>query len=216
MLFRLLPLLGRAIIIAAVAVALWWVYSLLQRPAAPETATTIQTGPVVLEQIRRVNKQIFIEQYLTVDVRYEETPASWFDVYRQLGIKQGFVMLLRGTVPAGVDLKQMREDAIWVSADGRRVQLALPPPRIFEENLSIDRQNSILLAEQDNCPDFLCPESNLQTYWSTIEPEAVDKLQAAALEAGILDQAAEEAREYYENLLYKLGFDEVRVIVQGY
>lgn len=214
MLFRLLPLLGKAIIIAAVAVALWWVYSLLQRPAAPETATTIQTGPVVLEQIRRVNKQIFIEQYLTVDVRYEETPASWFNTYQTLGIKQGFVLLLRGTVPAGIDLKDMDENAIWVSADGRRAQIVLPPPRIFE--VSIDEQHSLLLAEQDSCPDFLCPQSNLQAYWSTIGTEAKGKLEAAALEAGILDQAAEEAREYYENLLYKLGFDEVRVIVQGY
>jgi hypothetical protein len=125
------------------------------------------------------------------------------------------VVLVRGRVPAGFDLQQLDENDIWVSSDGRRAQLTLPPPMIFEDNVSIDFENSRVLAQSDSCPNFLC-EDNLNALQSQAMPEAVGLLVEAAQENGILDDAARDGKAYYEQLLRSLGFEEVRVIVPGY
>ena len=58
-----------------------------------DTKVTIIDGAAVVESIKQVNKQIFIEHYNVVDVDYTEAPTGWL---RVLPIKQTFVVLLRG------------------------------------------------------------------------------------------------------------------------
>lgn len=180
-------------------------------PPSPPTPT-VTSKAVVLEAIRNVNKQIFIEHYLMVDVQYQDAPASWLDKI----IRQKMIVLVRGRVPAGFDMDKVTEDDIWVSSDGRRVQLTLPPPQIFEDNVSLDLERSRILTVSDTCPDFLCPQGTLEAYQETVLPEAKRLLIQAAGENGILPQAARDGKLYYENLLRSLGFDEVRVVVSGY
>jgi hypothetical protein len=166
----------------------------------------------VLEAIKSVNKQVFIEHYNMVDVEYTEVPQGWVSA---LGLKQEFIVLVRGRVPAGFDLQQLSEDDIWVSPDGTRAQLTLPPPIIFEDNISIDFENSRVLAQSDSCPSFLC-EDNLNALQGEVLPAAQGLLIDYAQENGILDQAARDGKAYYEQFLRSLGFEEVRVIVSGY
>jgi hypothetical protein len=210
-----LRIIGNAMIIAACGIVIWTGYTLMQPRPEPEKKTVIQVGPAILEQIKHVNQQIFVKHYISVDVTYEETPASWFDLYNKIGIKQNFVMLIRGNVPAGFDLSELTEKDIWVSKDGRRVQVTLPAPYIMEDALQIDTEHSRLLAKTDLCPNFLCT-TDIEAYQTIIEPEARKKLIAAAQEAGILKQAAEDGRAFYQKLLNGLGFAEVRVVVRGY
>jgi len=78
----------------------------------------VQSSASVLEGIRHVNKLILIEHYNAVDITYTEAPENWT---KMLGLKQEFVVLVRGRVPAGFDLAQLQEDDIWVSEDGKAV-----------------------------------------------------------------------------------------------
>ncbi|GAB4124010.1 MAG: DUF4230 domain-containing protein [Roseiflexaceae bacterium] len=182
---------------------------------APKQNINVQISPVLIEEIKRVNKQIFVEQYSSVDITYNEAPASWGNLLEQIGIRQQFIVILRGRVPAGFDLSELSEDDIWVSADGTRAQITLPAPKIFTENVSIDSERTRVFAESDACPDFLC-STDLQAYTQQIEPEGRARLIQAAEESGILRQAAIEGKLYYERLLNQLGVTEVRVIVEGY
>jgi len=176
-----------------------------------DTRTTIVTSQAVVESIRRVNKQIMIEHYNTVDIDYSEAPEGWL---RVLPIEQNFVLLLKGRVPAGFDLSTLSEADVWISSDGERVQLILPPPEVFVDNVNLDLEGSRLLAQNDSCPDFLC-QNQLTVFQEELIPEGRKLLVNASLRSGILDEAARDGQLYYENLLHALGFREVRVIIQG-
>ncbi len=177
-----------------------------------EAETTIVGKGAIVERVQHVNKHTFIEHYNAVDVHYSEAPEGWI---RVLGIKQEFVVLVRGRVPAGFDLQELSEDNVWVSPDGQRAQLTLPSPTIFEENVAIDFENSYILGEHDTCPGFICKD-DLTAYQSEVLPAGRDLLVDYARRHGILEQAAVDGQSYYEQLLRTFGFEEVRVVVRGY
>lgn len=187
----------------AVAVLAVFAYTRVIQPSE-----RILTGPEVLEAVKRVNKHIFVEHYIAVDIDYEHVPVAWLRAI----LSQKFVVLLHGRVPAGFDLQHLTEkDNIQLY--GKKVILHLPPPQIFEENVSIDFENSRILY-LGNCP-FLCSES-AQTYHDVILPEGQKRLIEAALKSDILRQAATYGKIYYETLLYSLGFEDITVVVTGY
>jgi len=209
----LFKLIWNALPLAALVAIGWWLYTtILNPPPSPPPTPTVAPRSIVLEAVKQVNKQVFIEHYLMVDIQYQDAPVDWLDSI----IRQKMVVLVRGRVPAGFDLQQMREEDIWVSSDGKRVQLILPPPQIFEDNVSLDLERSRILTVSDTCPDFLCPQGTLEAYQEVVLPEAKKLLIQAAGENGILTQAARNGERYYENLLRSLGFEEVRVVVKGY
>lgn len=169
----------------------------------------------VLEAIHHVNKQVFIEHYLVVDVHHTDRPQKGWEWLENLGLKQDFIVLIRGRVPAGFDLKQVTQDHIWTSGDGKSVQLTLPPPMVFRENVSIDSENSHVLYCQDTCPDWLCGDE-ISEYLEQVEPAAEEALIDGAVRNGILAQTAKDGKAYYEQFLASLGFEQVRVVVTGY
>lgn len=173
-------------------------------------------GATIIEVVRRVNKQVFIEHYSGVEIRHVDAPKGWASWLGRAGIRQEFLMLVRGRVPAGIDLSQVDRDDIWVSVDGRRAQITLPAPQIFAENVALDLANSPIIESSDFCPGFICPGDRLSSFQAQLEPEVKRRLIAAAEEHGILAQAAADAEAYYEQLLNALGIAEVRVVVAGY
>jgi len=219
---RQLAVIGRnALALVAVVLMAAWLYDAVTDrlappatpvPAGPDTASNIASKAAILERVQRVNKQILVEHYNAVDVRYTEVPEGFLG---SLGLKQEFVMLIRGRVPAGFDLQQLSQDDLWISSNGKRVQLTLPAPQVFRDQVSIDFENSYILAQHDTCPGFIC-QNDLEAYQGEILPTGRDLLIDYGLRNGILEQAARDGRSYYQQLLSALGFEEVRVIVTGY
>ncbi|RIK37014.1 MAG: hypothetical protein DCC55_25520 [Chloroflexi bacterium] len=198
-------------IAAAVAVTSVWLVSDAARDLfSLDTNVRIVTGQAVIDSIRQVNKQVFLEHYNTVDIDYSEAPEGWLGY---LPVRQSFVVLLKGRVPAGFDLSQLRTEDVWVSRDGRRVQLVLPPPVLFAENVSIDVENSRVLTLSDSCPSFLC-QDKLVAFKDQMGPQGRDLLMEASLRSGIMGQVANEGQRYYEQFLKSLGFEEVRVLIR--
>jgi hypothetical protein len=200
------------ILVAVVTLSSVWLMSSTARDIFNlGTQTTIVTSQAVVASIKQVNKQIFIEHYNTVDIDYTEAPRGWL---RLLGIDQSFVLLLKGRVPAGFDLSQLRDEDVWVSSDGKRVQLLLPPPMIFVNNVNIDFEHSRILAQRDTCPTGLC-QDQLAVFKDQMMPEGRKLLMEASQRSGIMTQVANDGRLYYEQLLKSLGFEEVRVLIRG-
>lgn len=198
-----------ALAIVGVVLGIWILVNGGNDGSNDNGTTIIGKGPV-LEAVKHVNKQIFIEHYSMIDVEYSQVPVSWLPF-----IKQEMVVLLRGRIPAGFDLQKLTEDNIWISSDGKKVQLTLPPPEVFKENVSIDFENSRILSVSDTCPNFIC-ESSLEQYQSKVLPAGRDMLIEFAYQRGILQQTVDDGRKYYEQFLKSLGFEEVRVVVTGY
>ncbi len=204
----------RNVLLVLLIIALSILLFLEKKPLFPTetTQSTITPDTLILEAIHHVNKQIFIEHYNAVDVTYTEVPSGWAGL---LGIQQEFVVLIRGRVPAGFDLANLSSNDIWVSQDNKRAQLTLPPPIIFEDNVSIDFENSYILAQRDSCPNFIC-QDDLVAYQNEVLPAGKDVLVEFALNNGILEQVVDDGVEYYSLLLKSLGFENVCVIVRGY
>jgi hypothetical protein len=205
-------LLGAGLLSAVIVLGSGW----LMRDTAQglfnrTTETTVVNGQTIVESIRQSNKQVLVEHYNMVDIDYSEAPAGWLNL---LPIQQNFVLLLKGRVPAGFDLSTLTPDDIWISADGRRVQLVLPPPVLFTENIALDLENSRILGESDTCPDFIC-QDQLSTLQDQLLPQGRRLLAEASLRSGILEQVATDGQRYYEQFLTALGFDEVRVVIRA-
>jgi hypothetical protein len=111
-------------------------------------------------------------------------------------------------VSAGVDLSRLGERDIEVSADRTSVSLALPPAELFRTALDPERtyvhtRRTDLLAQRKD------------TLETDARKEAERALAAAALEAGILPKADENARKVVTELLRSLGFSDVRVTTRS-
>ncbi len=201
-----------ALLLAVVTLGSWWILNhTVDNLFNRNTKVTVLDGAAVVESIKRVNKQIFIEHNNVVDIDYTEAPEGWL---RVLPIKKSFVVLLRGRVPAGFELDQLTPRDVWISADHQRIQLLLPSPVIFEENVNIDFEHSRILAQSDSCPDFICQQT-IDAYKNQIMPQGRRLLVDASERSGILEEAAVDGQHYYEQWLKSLGFAEVRVIVKG-
>jgi len=205
-------LLGTALLLGALALGSGWLLrDTTQTLFSRSTETTVINGQAIVASITQSNKQILVEHYNTVDIDYSEAPAGWL---RLLPIRQKFVLLLKGRVPAGFDLESLSADDIWISADGQRVQLVLPPPVIFTENIALDLENSRILGESDSCPDLIC-QDQLSTLQEQLLPQGRRLLAEASMRSGILDQVARDGERYYEQFLRALGFSEVRVVISA-
>jgi hypothetical protein len=201
-----------AIAIGAVVViiSVWLVSDTARDLLSRDTNVKIVSGQAVVESIKRVNKQVFLEHYNTVDIDYSEAPEGWLSY---LPIRQSFVVLLKGRVPAGFDMSELRPEDVWVSSDGKRVQLVLPPPVIFADNVNIDFENSRVLTQSDTCPAFLC-QDKLTAFKDQMLPQGRQLLMEAALRSGIMDDVADDGQRYYEQFLKSLGFEEVHVLIR--
>lgn len=205
-------LLGAALLTAVITLGSGWLLRDTARGLFDRsTETTVINGQAIVASIKQSNKQILVEHYNTVDIDYSETPAGWLGL---LPIQQNFVLLLKGRVPAGFDLESLNAESIWISADGRRVQLVLPPPVIFTENIALDLENSRILGESDTCPDFIC-QDQLSTLQEQLLPQGRRLLAEASMRSGILEQVAQDGQRYYEQFLTALGFEEVRVVISA-
>lgn len=208
--------LWNSLVLVAVAFTIWSGYQFWHSVAEPKSVDRVDVSAKIIEVVRHVNKQIFVEHYSSAEIRNVDAPEGWLAWLGDVGVRQEFLMLVRGRVPAGIDLSQLGADDIWVSADGRRAQVTLPAPQIFTENISVDMAHTEIIQSSDYCPGFICPNDRLEAFKEHVEPEARKQLIAAAEEKGILTQTALDAAVYYEQLLNALGIAEVRVIVPGY
>lgn len=203
---------GALVLIALIALTgLWLMNGTARSLLSRSTETTVVNSEAIVESIRSANKQILVEHYNVVDIDYTETPAGWLGL---LPIQQNFVLLLKGRVPAGFDLERFGPENIWISADGRRVQLVLPPPVIFTENIALDLENSRILGQGDTCPAFICRDE-LTAMQDDLLPQGRRLLADASMRSGILEQVAADGERYYEQFLTALGFEEVRVVVSA-
>lgn len=202
--------------LAALLYLAWTGFTTLRQQSDPAAANVVmEVSPAILNEIREVNKQIFIEHYNTIPIKYSEAPKEWAQFLGNIGITQEYVVLLRGQVSAGFDLSTMSEADIWVSADHKRAQVTLPPPQIFEKDVVLDLEHSEVIATSDHCPDLLC-STELQAYQTNILPEGRKRLIEAAQRNQILQQAATKGQQFYEKLLNNTGIAEVRVVIRGY
>jgi hypothetical protein len=115
------------------------------------------------------------------------------------------LLVASGDVIAGVDLAKMRDGDVVIEPEQRRVRLQLPAPEIL--SVSLDNQRTYVHSRKT---DLLAQRaSEMETQARRL---AEDAIRDAALQAGVLARARQNAEATLTTLIRSLGFDRIEIV----
>ena len=159
------------------------------RPPTPVPSPTpiILTSAAVLGRIERTEELHTTKFHMTTLVRAEKQGDWFFDWGGQK-----VMVIIKGTVEAGVDLKELKN--IQVSEDERTIIITMPKAKILSATI-----NSQEYLTYDGQPPR-------QVATSLLEPvlnAGRQQIAATACEDGIIERANADAKTAFENLMGK-------------
>jgi hypothetical protein len=163
-----------------------------------EEPAQTNTGPVVVEGIQDLNRLATVRWRESVIVTRE---SGGTELERFLAGEK-VLLVATGDVEAGVDLASLGRDDVKVN--GETVTIRLPEPEIL--SVSLDEQKTGVY-DRDFGPLNLRPDDDLVEQARTA---AVDRIEQAARDEDILDQAEQNAQDSIRAFVSTLGFKEVR------
>lgn len=167
----------------------WWVARSLAGTQPPRIADTAS----VVTRVQGLHQLVSVQYVVEKVVLLED--AKWYGESRLL-------MVAHGIAKAGVDLSRL--DARSVRADGPRVRVELPRPRLTDVYLD-DRRTQVVERSTGVLRAF---DKDLE---QDARRQALDQVRLAVREAGILKDAEERARLQVSALFRQSGFEEVEV-----
>lgn len=156
------------------------------------------TGPVVVEGVQDLNRLATVRWRESVIVSRE---SGGTELERFLAGEK-VLLVATGDVEAGVDLASLGRDDVKVN--GETVTISLPEPEIL--SVSLDEQKTGVY-DRDFGPLNLHPDDDLV---EQARAAAVDRIEQAARDEDILDQAEQNAEDSIRAFVRTLGFEEVR------
>jgi hypothetical protein len=160
-----------------------------------------QRWPDVITQVRELSRLEGVSYHVerVVDLKDEQRSLLGF-----LVAEDAILLVASGEVVAGVDLARLAPDDIVVAADGRSVNIRLPPAEVFSARLDSDRtyvyhRKTDLLAKRQESLETRARQAAEQT------------LRSAAEDAGILKRAEDSVSRTVKSLVRSLGFETVNV-----
>lgn len=193
------------VVVAGVAIGRigsWLDFNPLGLFAEPDTNIDDRQAAVVLEM-----RSLARLETMTFTVEKVITAEKGGNVFQDVLFGDKLLLIANGQVVAGVDLSQLREQDVQVSADNN-VRVTLPPSEIFIATLNND-ETRVYDREQG-----LLSRGDAQLETKARQAAEASILQAAC-DQGILDQAATEARTQLEALLRLLDFTSVTVVAMA-
>ena len=156
------------------------------------------TGPVVVEGIQDLDQLATVRWTESVPVTRESGGTQLERIFTG----EEVLLVAVGEVEAGVDLAKMgRED---VRVNGNEVTIRLPEPEVLSTSLD---ENRTRVYDRDFSLLNLRPDDELV---EEARGTAEEKVEAAARENGVLDQAESNAEDSIRAFVRSLGFEEVR------
>jgi len=164
-------------------------------PVSTAVGVTV-TSSSILRKISQVSRLESVEMKISTVVTAKKDGTGW----KLWQDAQKAVLIGEGTVTAGVNLGDLKPSDVTVSADGRTVQINLPPAEILSTNLerteTYDTETG-LFGTINIDPKLL----------DQARAEARGKLQATACEANVLQQATQSSKRQMENLITMMGLE---------
>jgi hypothetical protein len=154
--------------------------------------------PTVVRQVQQ------LQRLETVVFRMDKIVSGGYDSRYLPPFFAGdrLLLLVSGDVTAGVDLGGI--DVSNVSVDGQTVRLRIPEPEVFVARIDNDRTR--VYSRETGL--FTRVDPNLE---SEVRREAERQVRQGALDGGILQAAAANARTTLTSFLRGLGFKQVEV-----
>jgi hypothetical protein len=156
------------------------------------------TGPVVVEGIQELDQLATVRWTESVLVTRE---SGGTDLERTL-TGERVLLVATGDVEAGMNLAELGEDDVRV--DRETVTIRLPEPEIL--SVSLDEEET-RVYDRDFGPLNFRPDDGLVEEARDV---ALDKIEKAARDEDILNQAEQNAENSIRAFVTTLGFEEVR------
>jgi len=181
------------LILAAVA------FFALRSGGASGSSPTVALDPAaVVHEIQRLNELVSVKYTVQKVVGIEEKKVP-------LGSEK-LLLFVQADVLAGIDLSALTARDVKIMSD-RRVQITLPAPKVFQVIID-DKQTKVWDRRITWWTPWVAPDPDLERQARLMALDAVEK---AALEMGILDQARRNAESSIPSLLTALGMKSVTV-----
>jgi len=183
-----------AVLVLLAATSTYFWFTNRQAQQAKISITTIVQE---LKEVSRLETAVFTTEQI---IEAQKTENS---VWKKFLFGDRILLIAHGQIVAGIDMSKITENSIRV--EGKKVVITLPAAEIFSSTLDesktrvYDRSTGLLNSGDIN----LESEARLQ---------AAERLQDAACEAQILEQATKNAQRQMQALLKGLAFEDVVVI----
>lgn len=203
---RNLPVVSVAVAIIAVC-AVVLVVALLATVWDPfGTDEVDRSGPALLQQVRTLEEFTAAEGAFTQDVDLEQDARFVPDFLAG----ERVIALVTGTVRATVDFGGLDEDAIEVSEDGTTIRLSLPEPVLSDAD--IEESTARVIARDrglvDRVDDFFAENPTDDT---ALFEAAEEKIEAAARESDLIEQARANTERWLQAFLGAAGFERIEI-----
>ena len=170
------------------------------------TETVDRSGPALLERIKKLEEFNAAEANFTQDVDLE-TDAKYLPSF----IKGGRVTaIVTGNVRATVDFGQLDEKSVQVSEDRTSIKLVLPDPVLSDAD--VEESSTRIVSRDRGIVDRLAdvfsgnPVDDAPLYRA-----AEKKLQKAAADSDLLEQARTNTERWLRTFLGAAGFEQVDI-----
>jgi hypothetical protein len=169
------------------------------------TTTVDRSGPAVLQRIRTLEEFTAAEATFTQDVDLEN------DSFLPGFIKgERVTAIVTGSVRATVDFGELGPNSIKVSDDGTSIQITLPDPQLSDPE--IDEGSARVVSRDRGIVDRIEDVfSGNPTDDTPVYKEAEKKLEAAASQSDVIDQARTNTEQWLRTFLGAAGFEKVEI-----
>ncbi|HYQ27085.1 MAG TPA: DUF4230 domain-containing protein [Polyangiaceae bacterium] len=203
-LLALLGMLGAGLLVGVLASKSCAPPSLPVIPPLSSSITVVHPTPNVLLAVKDLARLESASFHMERVIDLSDKQSHLFGLVQS---EDAIMLVAVADVSAGVDLQQLKADDIVVDAAEKRVTLTLPAPEVFHAELD----NSKTYVHTRHTGALAARKENLET---RARQEAEHSLIEAALQAGLLSRASENARRAVEGLVRGLGYSQVEVSVR--
>ncbi len=187
-----------AVIVALAAAALYYRFF----PQREGVIHRVVDAPAILQQVQQLNELVTVKYNIqkVIGLKEEKVPFG----------SESVLLMVQATVLGGVDLSSLKPEDVSVNADNR-VTIMLPPPKIMH----------VFVNDKDT--KVWDREKTWWTPWVGFNPELEQKARLAALEAvqvaaqemGILSNAQQNAETTIRGFLHTVGIESVSFETAG-
>jgi len=173
-------------------------------PPLSSSVTIVHPTPNVLVAVKDLARLESASFHMERVIDLSDKQSHLFGLVQS---EDAILLVAVADVSAGVDLQQLKTDDIVANAPEKRVTITLPAPEVFHAELD----NSKTYVHTRHTGALAARKENLET---RARQEAERSLIEAALQAGLLNRASDNARRAVEGLVRGLGYEHVEVQVR--
>jgi len=203
-LLALVGMLGAGLLVGVLATKSCAPPSLPVIPPLSSSVTIVHPTPNVLIAVKDLARLESASFHMERVIDLTDKQSHLFGLVQS---EDAILLVAVADVSAGVDLQQLKAEDIEVDAPEKRVTITLPAPDVFHAELD----NSKTYVHTRRTGTLATRKENLET---RARQEAERSLIEAALQAGLLSRAANNAQRAVEGLVRGLGYSQVEVKVR--